>query len=402
MLSGKDIILISGIEWDSLWQGSHEIASRLAKAGNRVIYVENLGVRFPTWKDKKRVARRVKSWTSSLLTRGVRQVGKNLFVCSPLLLPPFGGRTRRNLNKGLLWFVPLVAHYLGMRAPIVWTFLPTDTALDLIGVFSSKGSNKVIYHCTADFSKLISEHAQLKQSETSLLGISDLVFATCRQLADACAVSNQNVHVFSNGVNFEAFQPNGDSVLAEQQILALNTRPIIGYVGGLHRFVDFQLLLELARSRPDWSWVFVGPIQTSLGELSRLPNVELLGQQPHEHLRKLIQEFDVCLVPYLNNAATATVVPTKINEYLAAGKPVVTTELPTICEFNRQHNVLLTAPSTCEDFLRAIEKSLQSPGDAASVARRKHVAKLYDWSVLMAAMSDLISKEGRFDQTKDI
>ena len=273
MISGKDIILISGIEWDSLWQGSHEIASRLAKAGNRVIYVENLGVRSPTWKDKKRVVRRVKSWTSSLLTGGVREVGNNLFVCSPLLLPPFGGRTRRNLNKGLLCFVRLVARYLGMRDPIVWTFLPTDTALDLIGVFSSKRSNTVIYHCTADFSELISDHAQLKQSETSLLGISDLVFATCRQLADACAVSNPNVHIFSNGVNFEAFQPNGDSPNEQHiltRILAGEPRAIIGYVGGLHRFVDFQLLFDLARSRPDWSWVFVGPVQTEVGELRSL------------------------------------------------------------------------------------------------------------------------------------
>jgi hypothetical protein len=191
-------------------------------------------------------------------------------------------------------------------------------------------------------------------------------------------------------VNFEAFQPNGDAVSAEQHISALHTRPIIGYVGGLHRFVDFQLLVELARSRPDWSWIFVGPIQTPVGELSRLSNVHLLGQQPHERLRKLIEMFDVCLVPYLNNAATATVVPTKINEYLAAGKPVVTTELPTICEFNRQHNVLSTAPSTREDFLRAIEESLRLRGDEAIVAHRKHVAKLNDWGMLMVAMSDLI------------
>jgi glycosyltransferase involved in cell wall biosynthesis len=309
------------------------------------------------------------------------------------LLPPFGGRTRRNLNRGLLWFVPWVARYLGMRNPIVWTFLPTDTALDLISLFSSKGSNAVIYHCTADFSELISEHAQLKHSEASLLGISDLVFATCRQLADACAVSNANVHIFSNGVNFEAFQPNGNGAVAEKPVVGMKSSPVIGYVGGLHRFVDFQLLFELARSRPDWSWVFVGPIQTPVGDLERLSNVHLLGAQPHGQLGKLIQKFDVCLVPYLNNTATATIVPTKINEYLAAGKRVVATELPTICEFNKQHNVLLTAPSTVEDFLNAIERSLGSADDPDTIAQRKQVAKLNDWNVLMAAMSDLILKE---------
>ncbi len=61
MISGKDIIILSGIEWDTLWQGSQEIATRLAQAGNRVLYVENIGIRAPTWKDKKRIALRVKS-----------------------------------------------------------------------------------------------------------------------------------------------------------------------------------------------------------------------------------------------------------------------------------------------------------------------------------------------------
>jgi glycosyltransferase involved in cell wall biosynthesis len=393
MITGKDIILISGIEWDSLWQGSHEIATRLARGGNRVIYIENMGVRTPKWKDRKRVGRRFRSWTRSLMSRGVRQVEHNLFVSSPILLPPFGGRRRRFLNKWLLRLVPFVATHLGMHNPIVWTFLPTDAALDLIGLFRSRGHTTVIYHCTADFSELIPEVPQLRESETALLRISDLVFATCRQLANYCAVSNKNVHTISNGVNFEVFNLNGDSNSAKKSNLAVIPPPIIGYVGGLHRFVDFDLLIEMARSRRDWSWVFVGPIQTPLTDFSRLSNVHLLGQQPHDQLGKLIHGFDVCIVPYLNNEATATVVPTKLNEYLAAGKPVVATELPTVCDFNKQHNVLMTAPSTPDEFLRAIETSLGLANDAAIIARRTQVARLSDWRVLIDAMSDLIMKQ---------
>src|SRR5690348_17140398 len=115
MLTGKDIILISGIEWDSLWQSSHEIATRLAKAGNRVLYVENMGVRAPNWKDKARVMRRVKNWSGSLFSGGIRQIKNNLFVCSPILLPPFGAPRRRSLNKWLLRAVPLIARFLKMR-----------------------------------------------------------------------------------------------------------------------------------------------------------------------------------------------------------------------------------------------------------------------------------------------
>src|SRR5947209_17220507 len=81
MLSGRDIILISSIDWDFNWQGHQEIASRLARAGNRVLYVENMGVRSPGLHDVGRVARRFSHWAGSAFDGGVRQVSPNLYVC---------------------------------------------------------------------------------------------------------------------------------------------------------------------------------------------------------------------------------------------------------------------------------------------------------------------------------
>ena len=396
MINGKDIILISGIDWDSLWQGSQEIALRLAKAGNRVLYIENLGIRTLTWKDKRRIALRLKSWAGSLISRGVRQVGPNLFVCSPIVMPPFGPGRRRYFNRRLLLHPILwAARSLGMRDPTLWTFLPTDTALDLINLFKAHSASTVIYHCTADFSELVPEPSKLRKSEMTLLQLSDLVFVTCPQLAEHCAPWNSNVHIFPNGVNFEDFyRHSGNGNRPDISILSI-AHPIIGYVGGLHRFVDFKLLTEMVRMRPQWSWVFVGPVQTSVGELARFPNVHLLGQKPHQELGQYLCNFDVCIVPYIKSSATATVVPTKVNEYLAAGKPVVSTELLTICDFNEQHGVLMTAPSRAEDFLRAIEESLRLPTDLETVAPRTRVAKLNDWQAHLDAMSFLIDAEMR-------
>src|SRR5256714_13215897 len=129
MLTGHDIILISSIEWEFNWQGHQEIASRLARAGNRVLYVENMGVRSPGLRDARRVAQRFFHWAGSLLDGGVRQVSPVLYVCSPLILPAFGSRILHELNRRLL--LPLLlraVRSLRFDPDIIWTFLTTDTA----------------------------------------------------------------------------------------------------------------------------------------------------------------------------------------------------------------------------------------------------------------------------------
>lgn len=406
MITGKDIVFISSIEWDFLWQHPQEIASQLARAGNRVLYVENTGIRAPGMKDAGRVARRLKSWFSALASRGVRQVQPNLYVCSPLVLPPFGSRWRRRLNRRL--FLPLVcraARKLGLRDPLLWTHLPTDTALELIKLLRTPRS-LLLYYCIADFAQLTPSPHQLEQSEKALLETSDLVFANCGQLVDHCKRWRDTVHCFPPGLNMKKF-PLEELLPEESEATATaisstslasgksESRPIIGYIGGLHKFLDLELLSAAARQRPNWLWFFVGPVQTPLGDFARLPNVVLVGQQPHNKLVSYLRTFDVGIVPYLTTTETATVFPVKLNEYLAAGKPVVSTELPAVCDFNQRHNILLTAPSQPDRFLGAIEQALHGPNGMSEVARRRQVAGLSDWSERIESMCRLIEAELR-------
>src|SRR5215213_5975897 len=123
MISGRDIVLISSVEWGFLWQIPQEVSLRLARAGNRVLYVENTGVRSPSLQDAGRVAQRLRHWAGSLRSRGVRPVATDVSVVSPLILPPFGPRHRRFLNRHLLRLqVVRAARELGMRDPVIWTF----------------------------------------------------------------------------------------------------------------------------------------------------------------------------------------------------------------------------------------------------------------------------------------
>jgi glycosyltransferase involved in cell wall biosynthesis len=393
MITGRDILYISSIEWDFLWQAHQEIARRLAAAGNRVLYIENTGVRTPGLRDTKRVAARLGRWTRSLKSGGARQVAPNIFVYSPLVLPPFGSTWRRLLNRHVfLRQLRRITRSLQMKEALLWTYLPTDTAVDIIRAHRTR-RGQVIYYNAADFSYLTPNSKQLQLSERELVQMSDLVFATCSSLAARFSSEHGNVHIFPPGVDMSAFPDESaatGSCLADPLNLSSLPRPIIGYVGGLHRFLDYDLVANMARARPSWSWVFLGAHQVSLEKLQGLPNVHLLGQQPHEELAGHMCFFDVCIVPYVNSSETSTVVPTKINEYLAAGKATVATNLPTVCEFNEQHHVLTTAAATTQEFLQAIDREIPTAHDPQLRKKRRKVAALADWPSRLEEMSDLI------------
>ena len=395
MITGRDVIYISSIEWDFLWQAHQEIARRLATAGNRVLYIENTGVRAPGLRDARRVAGRLGRWTRALRSGGAREVAKNIFVYSPLVLPPFGPRWQRLLNRRvLLRQLKQITRVMGMKDPLLWTYLPTETAVDIIRNHRTDRSVIVYYNC-ADFSYLTPKVKRLEKSEQELVRLSDLIFATCSEQAHRLS-RDRNAHVFPPGVDMSAFPEEAnvplDDLAGPLNISAL-PQPIVGYVGGLHRFVDYDLVAAMARARPSWSWVFLGAHQVSLDKLEGLTNVHLPGQQAHETLAAHLRSFNVCIVPYLNGPEMASVVPTKIKEYLAAGKAIVSTDLPTVCEFNAEHRVLLTSTPTSPDFLLAIEAQLNAAPDPLERKRRRDVASQADWTMRIEQMSRLIEGE---------
>src|SRR5258706_7635479 len=413
MLAGRDIILISSIEWDFNWQGHQEIATRLARAGNRVLYVENMGVRSPGLHDLGRVARRFSHWAGSVFDGGVRQISANLYVCSPLILPPFGSSIRHQLNRRLL--LPLIlraVRSLRFDPDIIWTFLPTDTVAALVRMLS-KPRGVVVYYCIADFAELSQRRTEILKSERAIIEMSDLIFAQGPQLAEHCSRSGKKAEIFPFGVNLNRFtkensQTNGSSVekpttagkaVSASAFMSVLPRPVIGYVGGIHRFFDLEMLAAMARARPDWSWVLVGPLvgplPVSPRELKQIPNVHLAGPKAHEDLPDYISGFDVGIVPYLFNDYTATVVPTKINEYLAMGKPVVSTDLPEVKTFNDKHGVIITSPNSPAEFVASIERALLSPGEDAVINRRLTVAAFNDWEGRFERMSHFIERELR-------
>lgn len=396
MVSGRNIIIISSIDWDFNWQGPQEIASRLARTGNRVLFIENTGIRRPGLKDTRRVWNRLKYWRNKITSKGFVEIQPNLFLCSPIVLPAFGSRLQRSINQHLfLPFIKNVAKRLEMHDPVILTFLPSDTANQLIDVLRG-GDSKVFYYVASDFKELVSNPEDLAQSEMELVGMCSSVLTICNDLTNRYKSQGAQVYTIPYGVDLSAFQ-HRDKADAPASITGLfssikaEKRPIIGYVGAFHRYMDVKLLAECAKLRKDWFWVFVGPIDESAENLKNLPNVLFTGPQQHKNLAHFIEDFDVCIIPYLNVEYTKTVVPVKLNEYLAAGKHVVSTDIPLVCEFNNSHNIIKITENHTDKFLYAIEESLNQEQTPAIIEKRKSVAALSDWDLHFSSICRVIN-----------
>jgi uncharacterized SAM-binding protein YcdF (DUF218 family)/glycosyltransferase involved in cell wall biosynthesis len=381
-----DILCVSSIDWDFIWQGHQEIMSRLAAQGHRVLFVENTGVRAPKVRDLPRVRQRIRNWWRG--TKGFRQERPNLFVYSPLLLPLPYFWLARWINRWLLsralrrWM-----EAVGFNRPIVWTFLPTPLALDIMRAVDPQ---LIIYYCIDDLASSSPGARKIVASEVRLFQHADLVFVTSERLRSRAAKFRTEVHLFPFGVNLERFEEVRRAPDDPPEDFRSLAHPVVGYVGGLHQWVDQPLLADVARRLPDVSFALVGPAQTDVSALQRCANVTLFGQRAHPDLPRYVKEFDVGIVPYLLTDYTANVYPTKLNEYLSMGIPVVATDLPEIRRFNRDHGDVVQVGADADAFANAIEQALNGASTPQVVSRRIEVAQSNSWERRIAAMTRLI------------
>ena len=390
-MTRHDVICISSIDWDFIWQGHQEIMTRLAASGHRVLFIENTGVRPLRFSDLPRVMSRLRNWRRG--TKGFREERPNLFIHSPIVVPLPYSRIAQWLNKQILMRgINRWMRAIGVTSPVVWTFLPTPLARALMADINGA---LTIYYCIDDLASSSREARKIVNSERELFKSADLVFTTSEKLRARAAEYSSRVHLFPFAVNLGVFQKSrqqGEPVPAD---LAALPRPIAGYVGGLHQWVDQELLAQVAAKLPDVSFALIGPEQTDVSRLKALPNVHFFGQRQHAELPRYVRGFDVGLVPYRITEYTANVYPTKLNEYLVMGIPVVATDLNEIRRFNGEHgNIVRIAPSA-DAYAAEVRAAVAAPAAAGEVARRIAVAESNSWERRLEQMSALI--EGELD-----
>jgi glycosyltransferase involved in cell wall biosynthesis len=329
-LQGRDIVCVGFADWDTdLQTNQHHLMKRLARE-NRVLFVESLGLRRPqlAGRDLRRIAKRLSNGL-----RGARE-RDGLHVISPLVLPLHGNPIARGLNRRLLpALVRRAARKLGMQQPILWAYVPqAETLLDALT------PELVVYHCVDDIAAQPGiSAADFRASETRFAKRADLVLASAQALAERLCTISSHVLYAPNVADTELFATALSDGPLDPEMAKLPAPRVVFTGAVVTTKLDMELLVELARARPDWSFALVGPVgpgdpRADVSALAAEPNIHLLGARSYEQLPSVLRTANVGLIPYARNTLTNSIFPMKVYEYLAAGLPVVATPLPALAE----------------------------------------------------------------------
>lgn len=328
-------------DWNEPKTSNNHIVEELAKR-HRVLWVNSIATRAPNLgsaNDLKKIVRKIRSWFA-----GIQIIHDRLRVLTPVVVPFPRSRLAQRFNRWLTGaLVRRAARRWGFSQPQLWIFPPN--AVDYVGEF---GESKVIYYCVDEWSQFTHLNADfILAKERELLAKADAVFVVSRKLL----AKHPGAHLIPHGVNFDLFA-NETRVAAD-----LPAPPVIGFYGNLYDWVDQDLLAGIATLRPQWSIVLIGKIMTDVSRLN-LPNIHLLGPRRYEDLPAYCRGFAVGLIPYkLSDPRMQSVNPLKLREYLAAGVPVVSVDIPEV----RGWPIRLA--KTTEEFVAQIEQALGDKTD---------------------------------------
>jgi uncharacterized SAM-binding protein YcdF (DUF218 family) len=357
-LGNHNIVIIGPIDWAENYQICQRLAIDLAASGSRVLFIENTGVRAVNRGDLWRLRARLRNWRRS--THGFREVLPNITLLSPILLPLPYSSLAVTINRWLLSRIvrrwTRISHF---GDPVVVTFLPTPLAQALT---SDLNPTLTVYYCANDMAGLVPAMAPARRWESVLFGEADVVFVTAEALRERASAHNAHVHFFPGGVEFEKFSAarvNADLPAALRGL----RRPIVGYVGTVGPVLDQDLLVEMARRMPEVTLVLVGPEYVDANRLRACSNIRLIGQVPHADVPAFIKGFDVGLIPNVKTPYTDAVYSVKLNEYLAMGVPVVTTDLREMRRFIERHGPVIEIGKDTQDFIRKVGVALEETND---------------------------------------
>ena len=392
----QDLICISHLRWDFVWQRPQHILSRLAKH-YRVFFVEEPMTDTSTGEPYLAVS---------------RGRGENPVTVIRLMQPSGEDRWIGHgdaVTQGT--YEHLLAQYFeqhGSKERLLWLYTPMAAPF-----VAALQPDLLVYDVMDELSAFKGAPAALREQDRTMLRTADVVFTGGVSMYRARLPYANNIHLFPSGVEIDHFARAAERNGPRPPELSEMTGPLIGYFGVIDERMDMAALDALAASHPEWNIVMLGPVvKIDQSELPQAPNLHFLGMKDYQELPSYLAYFDVALVPFAMNEATRYLSPTKTLEYLAAGKQVVAAPIADIVELYGDYVRIAETPQEYVSLTEAAlaEIDTETPAErGARAARVDKLLQLHTWDYIAGEMQQLIeaaarpniATEGQLDPASD-
>ena len=360
------IIVHSHLGWDWVWQRPQQFHSRLSER-HKILFVEG-----PVAREGLAAAR-----------VSLREVADypNIVVLQ-MEMPAerwndgaWVDKERRRLVESVL-AGPLGADF---QDPVQWFYDP----MAVTAFAGHLNERAIVYDCMDQLSKFRGAPAELVRRERELLAIADVVFAGGPKIWQDKLNHNANCYCFGCGVDVEHFGKAVHASTIVPEEIAHLPKPIYGYIGVVDERIDYDLVATLAEKNAGGSVVMIGPwTKVDPVTFPRRDNLHWLGQHDYGQLPAYAKGFDVCLMPFALNEATEFINPTKALEYMATGRPIVSTAIEDVI---LQFEDVVKVARTHEDFVARCERAAARPNPLA-VRRGLKLAKANSWESIVSQL----------------
>lgn len=318
---------------------------------------------------------------------------KTLFIEEPI--PP-------NENEGIGFETQVISPYLSILKPRVHAISDIAKILARLNVrqvnsawfysaafyelLNTISADHIIYDCMDELSLFKGASQLLKDQEKKLLNTADLVLTGGISLYEEKSKHNPNVHCFPSSVDCEHFEKAKRNLMLPSDIKNIQ-HPIVGYIGVIDERIDMPLIQQTAELLPEFNFVMIGPLaKIEEKDLAKAENIHYLGMKDYDVLPNYLKAFDVAMMPFALNDSTRFISPTKTLEYMAAGKPIISTSIKDVV---RQYNHCVEIIESPDEFKQAIVNAISSRKN--QIAAYQKILEKTSWDNTASKMLNLLN-----------
>lgn len=361
MSSLPPLICLSHLRWNFVFQRPQHLLSRFARDG-RVYFVEEPLTGAPALEVHNDKQTGVEVWVPRT-PPGIEEQERDALIRELVT-----ARVKERVGDDYIswYYTPLALNFTGDLRPAV-----------------------TVYDCMDQLSAFAGADRRLVDLEQDLLQKADLVFTGGASLYAAKRPLHPRVHLFASSIDYTHFSQARQKIEDPSDQRSI-PHPRVGYFGVIDERLDLELLRSLSERRPEWHIVMVGPVvKIDPATLPQAPNIHYLGQRQYAELPAYLANWDVAMMPFAKNEATKFISPTKTPEYLAGGKPVVSTSITDVVTPYGDMRLVRIADDS-EGFARALEAGRASINDAEWLRRVDEQLRKGSWDETWASMQQLI------------